>query len=87
MQKGWIRAAAAAVGLAFAAPVAAQPVQFEASFDKALGTEVRTPRSFEARYETAFEQRIAELANGSNGRIGIAAVDLSSGYDVAVLEG
>ena len=85
MQKGWIRAAAAAVGLAFSVPVAAQPVQFEASFDKALGTEVRAPRSFEARYETAFEQRIAELANGSNGRIGIAAVDLSSGYDIAIL--
>ncbi|NVD44716.1 serine hydrolase [Qipengyuania atrilutea] len=85
MQKGWIGAAAAALGLAFAAPVAAQPVQFEASFDKALGTEVRAPRSFEARYETAFEQRIAELANGSNGRIGIAAVDLSSGYDLAIL--
>ncbi len=72
--------------MALATPALAQGgANFEAQFDTALGTEVRAPHTYEAIYENALEQTIAELADGSNGRIGIAAVDLSSGQYVGVL--
>ncbi len=67
------------------APAAAQTTELEASFDSILGTDVRAPRSFEAIYDTALERRIAELADGSQGRIGVAAVDMATGERVAVL--
>ncbi|WP_246449749.1 MULTISPECIES: serine hydrolase [Qipengyuania] len=57
----------------------------EANFDNVLGTEARTPKSFDAVYDSALEQRIAELAEGSRGRIGVAAIDLSTGQYVGVL--
>ena len=49
-------------------------VNFESRFDNALGTEARKPQSYEAVYRSGFEQRIAELANGSSGRIGVSMV-------------
>lgn len=55
--------------------------QVRSSFDAMFGTEVRAPRS----YSTPFEQRLAAIANASQGRIGVAAVDLSSGRAVDVL--
>ncbi|MEM7690799.1 MAG: serine hydrolase [Pseudomonadota bacterium] len=58
---------------------------FDASFDQAFGTEMRAPTTFEALYETSFEQQIAKLADGSNGRIGVYAVDLATGEEVTVL--
>lgn len=58
---------------------------FEAAFDNALGTELRTPQSYKAEYSTPFEQRIAQLANGDKGRIGVAAVDLTTGQTISVL--
>lgn len=66
-------------------PVAAQSNQLEAEFDSAFGTEIRQPESFDAVYDTSFEQRIAELADGGRGRIGVAAIDLRSGEQVAIL--
>lgn len=80
---------AAAVS-AFAATLAASPAQadgteLEAAFDRTFGTEARQPQSFDARYDTPFEQRIARLADGSAGRIGVAAVDLASGQEISVL--
>jgi len=69
-------------------PVAAQDVQgvsLEAQFDSMLGTEVRPPQSFEAVYDTPFERQLASLADGSNGRIGVYAVDLNTGREVGVL--
>jgi len=54
---------------------------FEAAFDSALGTEPRAPRS----YDTPFEARIASLASAEYGRIGVAALDLSSGRSVEIL--
>lgn len=36
-------------------------------------------------YSSAFEQQIAELASAEQGRIGVAAIDLSSGRSVAIL--
>ncbi|MEQ8771696.1 MAG: serine hydrolase [Erythrobacter sp.] len=67
------------------APLQAQSTELASRFDNAFGTELRTPQTFEAIYESRFEQRIAELADGSNGRIGVAALDLASGEQIAVL--
>jgi len=75
---------AAALAL-FAAPALAQPSDLAASFDDALGTELRTPQTYEAIYVDGFEQRIAELADGDNGRIGVAAMDLSTGEQIMIL--
>lgn len=75
---------AALIG-ALAAPAHAQTTDFDASFDSAFGTELRQPTSFEAYYETNFEQQIADLADGSNGRIGVYAVDLATGEEISVL--
>jgi len=81
-----LAAAASVFAAAFTAPAAvAQSNDLEASFDSAFGTEVRAPQSFEARYETPFEQRIARLADGSDGRIGVYALDLTTGREVGVL--
>jgi beta-lactamase class A len=67
------------------APAAAQADELQSSFDRAFGTEMRAPQSFEAIYASSFEQRIAELANPSQGRIGVAAIDLATGEEIAVL--
>ena len=64
---------------------AATSGDFAASFDSAFGTEMRAPTTFEAIYATNFEQQIADLADGSHGRIGVYAVDLSTGEEVTVL--
>ncbi|MEZ5742207.1 MAG: serine hydrolase [Sphingomonadaceae bacterium] len=74
---------AAATALLFtAAPAHAEAgVDFERAFDNALGTEARAPRS----YDDPFEWRIATLAEASQGRIGVAAIDLSSGHQIDVL--
>jgi len=63
----------------------AQGTPLEASFDSLLGTHVRSPQTFEAVYETSFERRIAQLADGSKGRIGVAAIDLATGNQIMVL--
>ncbi|MFA6220536.1 MAG: serine hydrolase [Erythrobacter sp.] len=70
-----------------AMPTAAQgdAESFETSFDTALGTEPRGPQAFEARYGSDLERQIAAIAEGSRGRIGVAAVDLSTGRYVGVL--
>lgn len=52
-----------------------------ASFDSVLGTELRVPPS----YDTMFEKQVASLAEASRGRIGVAAIDLSTGRTVGVL--
>jgi beta-lactamase class A len=57
----------------------------EAQFDNALGTEARAPQAFQAVYRSALAQRVAEVAEGSAGRIGVAAVDLTTGERVSVL--
>ncbi len=68
-----------------AAPAIAQTNELQSSFDSAFGTEVRQPQSFEAIYASSFGQRIAELADPSQGRIGVAAVDLATGEQIMVL--
>lgn len=76
---------AAGLSLAFAVPALAQGQALEARFDNAFGTEMRTPRDFSAQYDNALAQQIALIADGSQGRIGVAAIDLSSGQEIAVL--
>lgn len=70
--------------------LALQPVQafaqdYTTSFDAVFGTEVRAPRDFSADYNSPLEARIARYADGSKGRIGVAAVDLATGNEIAVL--
>jgi beta-lactamase class A len=80
-----LAAAFAATFAAAATPASARQDELQASFDSAFGTQAREPQSFDAIYATSFEQRIAELANPALGRIGVAAVDLTTGEQVMVL--
>ena len=88
MQMRIVEKALIAAALVMGAPatVNAQATDYAAQFDNTLGTEVRAPRSFEARYETPLAKQISMLADGSNGRIGVYAIDLSTGQEVGVLE-
>lgn len=58
---------------------------FENQFDSAFGTEMREPRDYTPSFDNQLELRIAQLAEGSNGRIGVAAVDLATGQTISVL--
>ncbi len=78
-------AAATAIVLAAHAPAQANDGNFEAAFDALLGTDTRAPREFNAAYETGFERQIARLADGDQGRIGVYAIDLSTGREIGVL--
>jgi beta-lactamase class A len=80
-----IAAPLAAFAALIPASASAQSNELNASFDDAFGTEMREPETFEAIYANSFEQRIAELADGDRGRIGVAAWDLATGEQVAVL--
>ncbi|MEQ5788369.1 serine hydrolase [Erythrobacter sp. NFXS35] len=84
------RLSAFVTGLAAAFAMLAVPAQADAnelqsSFDQAFGTDARQPQSFEAIYANSFAQRIAELADPAQGRIGVAAVDLTTGEEIMVL--
>lgn len=81
-----IAAAVSALAASLAAsPAMADGTDLEAVFDRTFGTEARQPQSFDARYETSFEKTIARLADGSVGRIGVAAVDLATGQEISIL--
>lgn len=71
-----------------AAPLAAaqaQSVPLESAFDQAFGTESRAPRSFNATYADELTRQISLVADGSEGRIGVAAIDLATGREISVL--
>lgn len=55
--------------------------QVHSTFDSLFGTELRGPPT----YSSTFERQLASAAEASRGRIGVAAVDLSTGRTVAVL--
>nr|WP_137677312.1 serine hydrolase [Parerythrobacter lutipelagi] len=77
-----------ALGLVALAPAQARASDsndLQAAFDSTFGTQERDPQTFEALYENGFEQRIAQLANGSDGRIGVYAMDLSTGQEIGIL--
>ncbi len=88
MSLGILGRVAAGLTLALSFTVSAHAqgqVNLEAAFDNALGTEVRAPQDFSARYDSPLAQQIAQIADGSRGRIGVAAIDLATGEEVAVL--
>lgn len=72
----------------FAAPITAaqaQTVPLEAAFDQAFGTEQRAPRAYTATYADDLTRQISLIADGSQGRIGVFAVDLATGREISVL--
>jgi beta-lactamase class A len=74
-----------ALALAATATAHADGGAFESEFDTVLGTDTRAPRDFTPDISGPFERQIAQLADGSAGRIGVAAVDLSSGREISIL--
>ena len=64
---------------------AAQAEDIENQFDSYFGTEVRAPRDYAPAYDSVLEQQIARLAEASQGRIGVYAIDLSTGNEVGIL--
>ena len=74
-------------GLMAAQPLqaAAQTQDYASSFDAVLGTEVRAPRDFQRDYSNPLEAQVARFADGSRGRIGVAALDLTTGQEIGIL--
>ncbi len=64
---------------------APSPDRFEQAFDATFGTQARAPRDYTPEPKSAFHRQIIQLADGSKGRIGVAAIDLSTGESVSVL--
>lgn len=75
------QAAQAQQAESLAARATAQVADIKDSFDDLFGTETRGPRT----YASPFGQQLAAVANASQGRIGVAAMDLTSGRMVDVL--
>lgn len=57
---------------------------FDAQFDQVIGSNA-TPRDLTADYDTALEQRITPLTASERGRIGVAAIDLTTDQQISVL--
>lgn len=74
-------AAAVSVAPAHAGEASADLTEVRSAFDSVLGTELRGPPT----YSTAFERQLASVAEASQGRIGVAAVDLATGRTIHVL--
>lgn len=72
---------ACALLLAPATAHADETASLERAFDSAFGGAERGPRT----YGSSFEEQIAQLADASQGRIGVAAMDLASGRTLDVL--
>lgn len=85
MRKGLFGRLAAIGAMFIATPALANDGGFESQFDTVLGTEVRTPQAYESLFSSPLERQIAQLADGSNGRIGVYAIDLSTGREVGIL--
>lgn len=83
--KALAAATLAVFALGGATPAFAEGPAYANQFDQILGTESRTPASVTAIFDTSLEARIASLADGSRGRIGVYAVDLVTGQEVGVL--
>lgn len=65
-------------------PAHASNGDLEAQFDSIIGTST-TPRDFTARYDTALERQISQYTEGARGRIGVAAIDLTTGKTISIL--
>lgn len=59
--------------------------EYQALFDTMLGTEARVPQPFRTVQQSPLGMTIARLADGASGRIGVYAIDLSTGEEVGVL--
>lgn len=77
--------AALALGAGPLTPAHVGAETFEASFDQVLGTELRAPKNLHTSYSNELERHIALVANGEKGRIGVAAIDLTTGDQIAIL--
>lgn len=69
----------------FSTAASAQGTAIETAFDSAFGTQARTPRDYASSFDSQLEARIAQVADGSQGRIGVAAIDLSTGMQISIL--
>ena len=80
---------AATLALAMPARAVAQDHTHDAAlaaqFDSVLSAEPRAPQAYQDVARSPLAYRVAELANGARGRIGVAAIDLSTGEAVSVL--
>ncbi len=73
------------LALATVVPAHATNGGLDAEFNRVIGSD-STPRDFTARYDTALDKQIEQLAaDDLRGRIGIAAIDLTTGKQVSVL--
>ncbi|MFB0612863.1 serine hydrolase [Aurantiacibacter poecillastricola] len=63
----------------------AEAQDLENAFDNAFGTELRAPRDYTPNYENPLELRIAQVAEASQGRIGVAAIDMATGQEISIL--
>lgn len=77
--------AAVALAMSSFSTAHAGEAEFEQLFDAMLGTDQRAPQSFAAPAATPLEASIARIADGSAGRIGVYALDLTSGREISVL--
>ena len=87
MQKALFKPVLAALAFV-AAPIAtahAEPAGLETRFDQAFGTEIREPRDYSPNTDEGLTALIAQVADGSLGRIGVYAIDLSTGAEVGVM--
>ena len=78
----------ATLGVPFSAASAADSTNIEAAFDSTFvrSQPISQPSSQrDSVYRDPFQAQIAQLASGEQGRIGVAAYDLTSGRSVAVL--
>ena len=73
-----------ALSIATIVPAHANNNGLEAQFDSVIGT-TATPRDFTATYDTALERQIAQIADSDKGRIGVAAIDLTTGKQISIL--
>jgi beta-lactamase class A len=70
-----------ACGASFSPAAAGDLDAIQSAFDTTFGTVARAPRS----YGSPFEAQVAALANAQDGRIGVAALDLTTGRTISVL--
>jgi beta-lactamase class A len=73
-----------ALAISTIVPAHANNGDLEAQFDRVIGQSA-SPRDFTARYDTALEREIAQIADSDRGRIGVAAIDLATGRQISVL--
>ncbi len=72
------------LGISTIVPAHASNSGLEAQFDSVLGS-TQAPSDLTATYDTGLQRQIAQIADSSRGRIGVAAIDLTTGKAISVL--